>query len=220
MEKHLTTLLAVVLFCGLLVSVSQRHPGMVSGADAASAKAPAKPAPKPKPKPKRKRKSLLPTPAEEKELLGFLHKNRREFYNSLMVQKKASDKRYRGTMQFAWQWYKRYKSLDLAVRKEVDREQGARIDISKVLGKLKKVKSENDRKKLLSDLTRLGGVQFDAQMRITKYKLDQTSNQLRRLRKELQNRQAERKKIVAQRVQCWLKASAKSAKPKGSNKKK
>jgi hypothetical protein len=216
MAKHLTTFLAVVLFCGLLVS--QRHLGMVFGADAAPAKVNTKPAPKPKPKPKCK--SLLPTPVEEKELLGFLHKNRRAFYNSLMVQKKASDKRYRGTMQFAWQWYKRYKSLDIAVRKEVNREQEARIGISKVLGKLKKVKTEGDRKKLMSELTRLATVQFDAQIKITKYKLDEKSNQLRRLRKELQNRQAERKKIVDHRVQDWLKAAKKPPKPKSSNKKK
>ncbi|MDP6633874.1 MAG: hypothetical protein QGG42_03170 [Phycisphaerae bacterium] len=212
MTKHLTMLLAAVLFCVLLVSVSQQRPVTVSGADAATTK----PAPKPKPK----RKSQFPNPAEEKELLEFLRKSRRDFYNSLMAQKKTSDRRYQGTLKFAWQWYKRYRSLDAAVRTEVDREQKARLEISKVLGKMKNATSEGDRKKLRSDLARLAGVQFDAQMKITKYKLDQTSNQLSRLRKELNNRQADRKKIVAQRVEEWLKATTKPVKPKSSDKKK
>jgi len=219
MAKHLTVLLTAALFCGLLVSVSQRRPATAAGA-APRPKTTTKPAPKPKPKPKPKRKSSLPTPAEEKELLGFLKKSRREFYDSLMLQKKASDKRYRGTLKFAWQWYKRYKDLDKAVRSEVDREQKTRIEISKVLGKIQKAKSEGDRKKLLSDLGRLAGVQFDAQLKITKYKLDQMSNQLSRLRKELSNRQAERRNIVAQRVADWLKATTKPSKGKDSGKKK
>ena len=220
MAKHLTTLLAVALLCGLLASVSQRRPAMVAGAGAAPSKATTKSAPKSRPAPKPKRKSLLPTPAEEKELLAFLKKSRREFYAGLMAQKKTSDRRYRGTLQFAWQWYKRYKDLDKAVRGEVDREQKTRIEIGKVLGKIKKVKSDSDRKKLLSEIERLTGVQFDAQMKITRYKLDQAHNQLSRLRKELQNRQAERKKIVAQRVKDWLKAIAKPVKRKDSDKKK
>jgi hypothetical protein len=219
MTKHLTTLLAVLLLGAFLVSVAQRRPATLAGADGAASKTAAKPAAKPAPKPKPKRKSLLPNPAEEKDLLNFLKKNRPDFYKGLMLQKKASDKRYRGTLQFAWQWYKRYKSLDLAVRAEVDKEQKSRIEIRKVLGKLKKVSDERDRKKLLSELSRLGGVQFDAQLKVTKYKLDQAYNQLSRLRKELQNRQAERKNIVAQRVADWLKA-VKKPKPKVPAKKK
>ncbi|MDP6543064.1 MAG: hypothetical protein QGH60_03680 [Phycisphaerae bacterium] len=216
MAKHLMTLLTAVLLCGLLMSVYQRSPKAAGGATPRS-KTTTKPAPKPKPKPKRK--SSLPTPAEEKELLGFLKKSRPEFYRSLMAQKKTSDRRYRGTLKFAWQWYRRYKDLDKAVRSEVDREQKTRIEISKVLGKIQKTK-ESDRKKLLAELGRLASVQFDAQMRITKYKLDQMSNQLSRLRKELSNRQAERKKMVAQRVQDWLKATTKPVKGKDSGKKK
>ena len=217
MAKHLTTLLVAALFCGLLVSISQRRPAMVAGANAAPSKATAKPATRPKPKPNRK--ALLPTPAEEKDLLQFLKKSRLDFYNSLMAQKKASDKRYRGTLQFAWQWYRRYKDLDKAVRGEVDREQKTRIEISKVLGKIKKVSSKAERKKLMSELVRLAGVQFDAQIKIAKHKLEQTYNQLRRLNKELSNRQAEREKIVVQRVDDWLKAIAKPVKGKDSDKK-
>jgi len=221
MAKHLTVLLTAVLFCGLLVSVSQRRPATASGAPSRS-KAAARPGAttKPAPKPKPKRKSELPTPSEEKDLLAFLKKSRREFYDSLMAQKKTSDRRYRGTLKFAWQWYRRYKDLDKAVRSEVDREQRTRIEISKVLGQIKKAKSDGDLKKLKGALERLAGVQFDAQMRINKYKLDQTYNQLSRLRKELSNRQAERKKIVAQRVQDWLKATTKPARGKDSGKKK
>ncbi|MDP7286967.1 MAG: hypothetical protein QGH94_03125 [Phycisphaerae bacterium] len=215
MAKHLLAFLAVVMFCGLLVSLSQRRPATVQQSGAAPAKAPAKPAPKPKPKPK----SQLPSPAEEKELLGFLKKSRRDFHAGLMAQKKTSDKRYRGTLKFAWQWYKRYKDLDKAVRSEVDREQKTRIEISKILGRIKKASKDADRKKLTSQLERLVGVQFDAQMKITRYKLDQMSNQLSRLRKELSNRQAERKTIVAQRVQEWLKATIKPVKPKPAAKK-
>ena len=215
MTKHLTVLLTAALFCGLLVSVSQRYPATAAGA-APRPKTTTKPAPKPKPK----RKSSLPAPAEEKELLTFLKKSRREFHDSLMAQKKISDKRYLGTLKFAWQWYKRYKDLDKAVRSEVDREQKTRIEISKVLGKIQKAKSERDLKKLRTELGRLAGVQFDAQMKITRYKLDQMSNQLSRLRKELSNRQAERKNIVAQRVADWLKATTKPAKGKDSGKKK
>jgi hypothetical protein len=215
MAKYLTTLLTAALLCGLLVSVSQRRPAMAGGAAPPRPKTTTKPAPKPKPK----RKSSLPTPAEEKELLKFLKSRRPEFYRSLMAQKKTSDRRYRGTLKFAWQWYKRYKDLDKAVRSEVDREQKTRIEISKVLGKIRKT-NERDRKKLISELGRLAGVQFDAQMKITRYKLDQMSNQLSRLRKELSNRQAERKKMVAQRVADWLKATTKPAKGKDSGKKK
>ena len=217
MAKHLTVLLTAALFCGLLVSVSQRSPATAGGA-APRTKTTTKPAPKPAPKPKRK--SSLPTPAEEKQLLDFLKKSRREFYDSLMAQKKTSDKRYRGTLKFAWQWHRRYKDLDKAVRSEVDREQKTRIEISKVLGKIQKTKSEGDLKKLRSDLGRLAGVQFDAQLKITKYKLDQMSNQLSRLRKELSNRQAERRNIVAQRVADWLKATTKPSRGKDSGKKK
>jgi len=217
MTKHLTGLLAAVLFCGFLVSVSQRSPVTVSGLDAATAKAAPKPAAKPTTKPKPKRKSNLPTPAEEKELLSFLRKSRRDFYNGLMTQKKSSDRRYQSTLQFAWQWYKRYKSLDLAVKSEIDREQKARLEISKVLGRIKKIKDDKDgkeRKKLLSDLTKQATIQFDAQMKVTKYKLDQAAHQLSRLRKEQQNRQAERSKIVAQRVEEYLKAANKSSRKK------
>jgi len=214
MVKHLTTLLTAALFCGLLVSVAQRRPAEVSGAAPPRPKTTTKPAPKPK------RKSLLPTGAEEKELLRFLKKSRREFYDSLMAQKKTSDRRYRGTLKFAWQWYQRYKNLDKAVKSEVDREQKTRIEISKVLGKIKKAKSQDEHKKLLSELGRLAGVQFDAQMKVTRYKLEQMSNQLSRLRKELSNRQAERRTIVAQRVADWLKATTKPVKGRDSGKKK
>ena len=220
MTKHLTVLLTAALLCGLLVSVSQRRPAMAAGANPSRSKAAAPPGAATKPAPKPKRKSSLPTGAEENELLRFLKKSRRDFYDSLMAQKKASDRRYRGTLKFAWQWYKRYKDLDKAVRSEVDREQKTRIEISKVLGKMKKTKSEGDRKKLLAELGRLASVQFDAQIKITRYKLDQMNNQLSRLRKELSNRQAERRKIVAQRVADWLKASTKPAKGKDSRKKK
>jgi len=201
MAKHLTAFLAAILFCVVLASVSQQRPVTVSQSDAASAKATTKPAPKPR------RRLQWPTPSEEKQLLDFLKRSRREFYNGLMAQKKTSDKRYRGTLKFAWQWYKRYRDLDKAVRSEVDREQKTRIEISKILGKIKKTSSETDRKKLTTQLERLVGIQFDVQMKVTKYKLDQTANQLSRLRKELQNRQAGRKAIVAQRVQEWLKAA-------------
>ena len=220
MTKHLTTLLVAALLCGLLVSVSQRRPATAAGADRSPSKASTRPRATTKPAPKPKRKSLLPTPAEENELLRFLKRSRRDFYTSLMAQKKTSDRRYRGTLQFAWQWYKRYKDLDKSVRSEVDREQKTRIGISKVLGKIRKVQSETERKKLLVELGRLAGVQFDAQMKITRYKLDQMHNQLSRLRKELSNRQAERRKIVAQRVADWLKATTKPVKGKGSDRKK
>ena len=216
MTKHLTTLLAAALLCGLLVSVSQRRPATATGANPSPSKAATRPHAATKPK----RKSLLPTPAEENELLQFLRRSRRDFYNSLMAQKKTSDKRYRGTLQFAWQWYNRYKNLDKSVRSEVDREQKTRIEISKVLGRIKKAKSEAERKKLLTELGRLAGVQFDAQMKITRYKLDQMQNQLGRLRRELSNRHAERKKIVTERVADWLKATTKPVKGKGSDRKK
>ena len=221
MVKHLTVLLTAALFCGLLASVSQRRPATAAGAPSRS-KAAMRPhaTTKPAPKPKTKRKSSMPTPSEEKDLLGFLKRSRREFYDSLMLQKKASDKHYQGTLKFAWQWYKKYNDLDKAVRSEVDREQRTRIEISKVLGQIQKTKSEGDLKKLRTELGRLAGVQFDAQMKITRYKLDQTYNQLSRLRKELSNRQAERKKIVAQRVADWLKATTKPARGKDSGKKK
>ncbi len=214
--RHLTAILAAVLVCVLFVSVSQRRPATVETSSAAATKATAKPAAKPKPKPKPR--SQFPTPAEEKDLLNFLKKNRREFYDGLMAQKKTSDHRYRGTLKFAWQWYKRYKDLDKAVRSAVDREQKARIEISKILGRIKKASSEQDIKKLRSELVRQAGVQFDAQLKVTKYKLDQAHNQLSRLRKELSNRQAARKKIVEQRVDEWMKSTKKQIKPKPAKK--
>lgn len=212
--RHLTAILAVALVCGLFISVSQRRPATVDTSIAAPTKAAAKPAPKPvaKPKPKPKPRSQFPTPAEERDLLSFLKKQRREFYDGLMAQKKTSDKRYRGTLKFAWQWYKRYKDLDKAVRSAVDREQKARIEISKILGKIKKASAEQDIKKLRSELVRQAAVQFDAQLKVTKYKLDQAQNQLSRLRKELSNRHADRKKIVEQRVDEWMKSTKKTVK--------
>jgi len=212
MAKHLTAILAVALFCGLLASVSQKRPATVDSSIAAAEKTTTRPAPKPK------RKNQFPTPSEEKDLLNFLKKNRREFYTGLMAHKKISENKYRSTLKFAWQWYKRYRDLDKAVRSEVDREQKTRIEISKVLGRIKKTSDDADLRKLKSELERLASTQFDAQMKITRYKLDQAYNQLARLRKELSNRQAERRKIVQQRVDEWMKSTKKSVKPKPARK--
>jgi hypothetical protein len=208
MAKYLTLLLVAMLLCGLWVS--QRSAAVVATVSAA------KPAAKPKPKPN----PQVPNPAEEKELLQFMQKHRRDFYNSLMTQKKTNNRRYRGTLKFAWQWYKRYKTLNDAVRSEVNREQKARIEIRKVLGRIKRAKTQADYRKLLAELNRLVAVQFDAQMKISIYKLDQAYNQISRLRKELSNRQAERKKIVDKRVADWMKAVAKPPEAKATDKKK
>ncbi|MCP4374827.1 MAG: hypothetical protein GY794_01400 [bacterium] len=220
MAKYLTPLLVVMLFCGLLVF--QCFAADTSKATAAKA-SPAQPTTKPAPKPKvkAKAKSQSPTPAEKKELLQFLKKHRAEFYNSLMTQKKTDKRRYAGTLRFAWQWYTRYKQLNDAVRSEIDREQKTRIWIRKALGKIKGAKTRDEYKKLLAELSRLVGMQFDVQTKISRYKLDQAYNQLSRLRKELSNRQRERKKIVDQRVADWVKkAGVKPPEDKTPEKKK
>jgi len=161
----------------------------------------------------------MPTPDQERQLLSFLKKSRQQFYNSLMAQKKENDRRYKKTLEFAWKWYQRYQALDKSVKSEVDREQKARLEISKVLGRMKHAKSDEEWNRLRKEIERRAAIQFDAQQKITKYKLDQMANQLRRLRKELSDRYGDRRKIVAQRVAEWLKGFKKPPK-KDSGKKK
>jgi len=151
-------------------------------------------------------------PEQEKELLAFVKKSRPDYYPVLVGLKKKSAEEYWKAVRPVWGFYQRYKKMSPEMRKAVDAEQKAKIEIGKLVGRYRNARNEADRKKLADQLRKQLVVQFDAELCIRRLRLEEMMARLKAQIAGLDGQKKKRDKTVDDRLARWIKEATKPAK--------
>lgn len=148
------------------------------------------------------------TPEQEKELLAFVRKSRPDYYPVLLGLKKKNPAEYWKAVRPVWRFYQGYKRMSPEMRKAVDAEQKAKIEIGKLVGRYRNAR-EADRKKLADQLRKQLIIQFDAQLRIRRLRLEEMMARLKAQIAGLGQQKKKRDKTVGDRLARWIREATK-----------
>ena len=151
------------------------------------------------------------TPEQEKELLAFVKKSRPDYHPVLVGLKKKNPAEYWKAVRPVWRFYQGYKRMSPEMRKAVDAEQKAKIEIGKLVGRYRNARNDSDRKKLADQLRKQLIIQFDAELRIRRLRLEEMMARLKAQIAGLDGQKKKRDKTVGDRLARWIREATKPA---------
>lgn len=147
------------------------------------------------------------TEEQEKELLELFKNRKSEFYDNLIKLKDSNPPAYKQMIRRFWGRYQEIKTMPKDLQEVALLEQDLKIAIWKTSSEIRTAKSGNDSQKvqeLTDKLKGMIGQQFDAEMKMNEYRLNQFEERLKKLREELKQRVEQKSQVVEERLTGYL----------------
>lgn len=147
----------------------------------------------------------------ETDVLKFLQKHMKYYYDRLMRLKRKDIRVYRRALDYFEGKVKQLRAMPEAIRDAHIRNANVQVDILRAAKGYHKAKTDKDRNALKSKLQKLLSEKFDIEQKVGEYRLKQLDEKLARRKKKWKERAKDRKKIIAQELRCWLQPPAGAA---------
>ncbi|MGC9454653.1 MAG: hypothetical protein ACP5HU_07295 [Phycisphaerae bacterium] len=155
--------------------------------------------PQTRPAPQRRGPTL--SEEQEQEILEVLKEHQLGQYQRLMELREEDPDRYQAAVHAAWRWYRRWKSMPEEVQQAANDARNAKIAIYRVTRELRDVEDSYMRTRLVGELRQAIRQEFQAELVVREYRLNQLEAELKRLREELRQRREDSEEIISQRLQ-------------------
>lgn len=144
------------------------------------------------------------TDADEDQIIKFVEQHMPQHHQRLLDLRDTNPRRYRMTLRFLWPRVQRLRAMPEATRKAHLREVQIKVQLYKTTRAYQTAESEGEKLQIKQDLRTLLGEQFNLEQTLQAYRLKQLQEQLKRLQEELEHRNANRQKIIDQRLEDLL----------------
>lgn len=141
---------------------------------------------------------------QEKELLEALQEHQLGHYQRLMELQEEDPDRYQAALRSAWRWYRRWKTMPDEVQQAANDARNAKIAIYRITKELRRIEDSYMRTRLAKELRDAVRREFQAELVVREYRLDQLEAELNRLREELRQRREDAGEIIDARLERHL----------------
>lgn len=138
---------------------------------------------------------------QQQEVLEMLKEHQLGHYQRLMELREQDPDRYQAALHSAWRWYLRYKSMPEEVRQAANDSRNAKIAIYRVTRELQNTHDTYMRTRLVKELRQALRQEFQADLVVREYRLNQIEAELERLREEFQQRRENAEEIISERLE-------------------
>lgn len=147
------------------------------------------------------------TDAEQAELLGWIKQRRPEHLHRLEELRQDRPQQYQMALRMLWRWYQSYKQLPEPLREDFLVEQELRMKTWRLAQAIRQAPDEQARAKLIEELRGALNRQFEAELKVQRWRLKEMEERLAKVRQDLQQRQENRQAEIDKRLDGLLKAS-------------
>lgn len=159
-----------------------------------------------------------PGPAETKEpavsaktetdVLAFLRKHMKYYYDRLMQLKRKDIRAYRRALTYLEGKVRQLQTMPPAVREDHIRSANVQVDILRTAKAYHGAKKDSVRNSLKEKIQKLLAEKFDIEQKVGAYRLKRLGEKLNERKQKLQERQKNRDTILAEELRCWLQPPA------------
>lgn len=151
------------------------------------------------------------SPKTETEVLEFLQKHMKYYYDRLMQLKGKDVLAYRRALEYLEGKVRQLRAMPDEIRDAQIRNANVQVEILRAARGYHKAENDAERNDLKETLQKLLSEKFDIEQKVGEYRLQQLDEKLNQRKKKFEDRTKDREKILAEELRCWLQPPAKTA---------
>jgi len=148
-------------------------------------------------------------PAVEQEsiVMAWLKTERPRYYKLMRDLKETDPRRYNDRLPVLAKIMRRQRLMSPEMRQATNDERDKQVMVAQIAGRMRRTSEDSARAELEKQLVQAISIHFDAEQARRETQLNELEAQIRELRAELGRMRKDRQKIIAERLQRWLKVA-------------